>query len=121
MSVLARLPVLGLLAAHPGTHADKLRAHPAAAGARTDGPPPSPATGAGRYPDDGALLGGQPDIHPGLAWVRDLNRRLDSGHYVPGGEHPWPERGGYSAGDLDVVDFSLPPAAMTVTETEVAS
>ena len=56
MSVLARIPVLGLLAAHPGGHADKLRARQAAASARTDGPPPDPATGAGRYPLGSPLL-----------------------------------------------------------------
>ena len=57
MSALARIPVLGLLAAHPGGHADKLRARQAAASARTDGPPPDPATGAGRYPRSSVLLG----------------------------------------------------------------
>jgi hypothetical protein len=56
MSVLARIPVFGLLAAHPGTHADKLRARPVAAGARTDGPPRLTA-GAGRYPQGSVLLG----------------------------------------------------------------
>jgi hypothetical protein len=69
MSVLARIPVLGLLAAHPGSRADpdrKLRARPAADDARTDGPPPSPATGAARYPRNGVLLDGQPR-HPGSA------------------------------------------------------
>ena len=57
---LARIPVLGLLAAHPGGHADpdrKLRARPAQDDARTDGPPRSPATGAGRYPQGSVLLG----------------------------------------------------------------
>jgi hypothetical protein len=69
MSVLARIPVLGLLAAHPGSRADpdrKLRARPAADDARTDGPPPDPATGAARYPPGGVLLGGQPR-RPGSA------------------------------------------------------
>ena len=56
MSVLARIPVLGLLARHPGGHADRLRARPVAAGMRTDGPPPDPATGAGRYPLGSPLL-----------------------------------------------------------------
>ena len=65
MSVLARIPVLGLLAAHPGSHADKLRARPVADDARTDGPPPDPATGAGRYPPGGILLGGRPRRRPG--------------------------------------------------------
>ena len=71
MSVLARIPVIGLLAAHPGSHADKLRARPAADDARTDGPPPDPATGAGRYPRGGVLLGGRPR-RPGSAGLPDL-------------------------------------------------
>jgi hypothetical protein len=83
MTVLARIPVLGLLAAHPGSHADKLRARPVADDARTDGPPPDPATGAARYPRNGALLGGQPRrpgsaglpaIDPGV--LAHLHRRL---------------------------------------------
>ena len=81
MSVLAKIPLLGLLAAHPGSHTDpdrKLRARPAADDARTDGPPRPPATGAGRYPPGGPLLDDE-----GLAWVRDLNERLASGHYTP--------------------------------------
>jgi len=59
MSILARIPVLGLFVRHPGSHTDpdrKLRARPVAAGARTDGPPPDPATGAGRYPQGSVLL-----------------------------------------------------------------
>jgi hypothetical protein len=90
MSVLARIPVLGLLAAHPGGHADKLRARPAADDARTDGPPRPPATGAGRY-RNGVLLA-EDDVHPGLAWVRDLSKRRHSGHYVPPAvKHSHPE------------------------------
>ena len=60
MSVLARIPVLGLFVRHPGSHTDpdrKLRARPAADDARTDGPPRSPVTGAGRYPQGSVLLG----------------------------------------------------------------
>ena len=78
MSVLARIPVLGLFVRHPGSHADKLRARPAADDARTDGPPPDPATGAGRYPRGGVLLGGRPRRHqprrdrPGSAGLPDL-------------------------------------------------
>jgi len=81
MSVLARFPVLGLFAAHPGTHAGKLRARPAAGDARTDGPPPV-GVGAARYPHGGALPG-EHRRRPGSAGLPDLavmpylRRRLD--------------------------------------------
>lgn len=71
MSVLARIPVLGLLAAHPGGHADKLRARPASGDARTDGPPRSPAIGAGRYPHGGVLLGRPRRYRRGSAGLPD--------------------------------------------------
>ena len=63
MSVLARLPVLGLLAAHPGTRTDRLRARSASGDASPHGTAAAPAA---------VAVPLQPAVYPR-------------------GEHPYPE------------------------------